>query len=332
MNTWDFSLGIVIFTACFLLTVLGVGLLLPTLRRLKVGQHILEIGPSWHSAKAGTPTMGGLGFILSVLLSMAGVWIYAILWGKEAPPKGALLVVLYALCCGATGFFDDWCKVKRKENQGLSAPQKYFLLLLFSALFLLAARAYLGVETAVAFPFWGTLELGFFYYPLALLFLTGMVNALNLTDGVDGLLGSTGAVMGAYFLLFGVAGKNGTYWLCGLFLLGACLGFLLFNAHPAKIFMGDTGSLFLGGLVAGAGLVGGRAPEVLVAGGVFVLEAASVALQVVYFKCTHGKRLFKMAPLHHHFEKSGMGENAVVALFSLLGVCFAALALWGGVR
>lgn len=331
MKTEDILTCVALFIAVFLLTAVYAGILIPILRRFRADQPILEIGPVWHLKKKGTPTMGGLSFILALLSVILG-WGIVLLWqGDTARLLPVVLVVLFAGGCGAIGFFDDYKKLLKKENQGLLAWQKYFLQLIAAALFLFAARALELIDTSIYLPFFeGKLELGFFYYPFALLFLTGLVNALNLTDGLDGLLSSTTAVLGAFFLLYGNLTGNYTLLAFGVLLLGMTLGFLLFNHHPAKVFMGDTGSLFLGGLVAGAGLISSRPVSVLGACGVFVIEAASVILQVVYFKLTSGKRLFLMAPLHHHFEKRGLSENTIVGIFSAAGILFAAVMIFGG--
>lgn len=305
-------------------------LLIPALRRRHAGQPILEIGPSWHLSKKGTPTLGGLAFIAAILIASLLYLLLPPLRGESREVRALALMLVYALCCGSIGFFDDYRKLLKKQNQGLSALEKYFLQLLASALFLFLARLVLGVETSIALPFSEQrLELGLFYYPLALLFLTGLVNALNLTDGVDGLLSSTLAVTAAFFLLWGFREQVAITSLTGALLIGATLGFLCFNAHPAKVFMGDTGSLFFGGAVAALGIVTGEALTVLLACGVYVIEAASVMLQVGYFKVSGGKRLLLMAPLHHHFEKKGWSENAVVALFSALAALFGFIAFWG---
>ena len=285
----------------------------------------MEIGPAWHLAKRGTPTLGGLFFIVGVGITLL---CYAALGVGDG---GSICLVLsFALLSGAVGLLDDIRKLTKRENKGLSAAQKYFLQLLVSALFLLLARWRGILDTAIYLPFFkNPLELGNLYYPLALLYLTGLENALNLTDGLDGLLGTTAAVTGAFFLLCGVLGGASLLLFTGAALLGGMLGFLLFNHHPAKVFMGDTGSLFLGALVAGVGLLGKIPAHTLLAGGVFVLEAVSVILQVCYFKITGGKRLFLMAPYHHTLEKRGLSENAVVLLFALATLLFGAIALAG---
>lgn len=320
----------VLFLLTLVLTVVLEAVLIPTLRRLRAAQPILKIGPSWHLSKSGTPTMGGLAFIVAVLAVFL-LFAACLLWrGEQASLTGAALVVLYAVLSGTIGFFDDYRKLVKRENKGLGAGEKYFLQLLLALLLLVAAKSLGVLDTAIFLPFTAKrLELGAWYYPLALLFLTGVVNALNLTDGVDGLLGGTVAVLAAFFLLYGNAVGQGIFSLFGALLLGACLGFLVFNHHPAKVFMGDTGSLFLGGMVGALGLLSARPLSVLGGGGVFVIEAASVLLQVMYFKITGGKRLFLMAPLHHHFEKKGFTENTVVLLFVACTALLCAVFLWG---
>lgn len=331
MKKTELLIGGALLLAVCLLTVLYGAVLLPVLRRLRAGQMILKIGPSWHIGKEGTPTMGGISFITAILTAFL-VLALVLLWqGESGGLVPFVLVLLFAMLCGIVGFVDDYSKLVKKQNEGLSPWQKYLLLLLSAALFLFGARALGLIGTAIDLPFSdGTLELGIFYYPLALLFLTGLVNALNLTDGLDGLLSSTVAILSAFLLLYGIRVGESAFVLFGPLMLGMTLGFLVYNHHPAKMFMGDTGSLFLGGLVAGLGIISARPLTVLGGGGVFLIEAVSVILQVGYFKLTHGKRLFRMAPLHHHFEKCGFSENAVVGIFSLAAVLFAVLAYLGG--
>ena len=331
MKTEELLTFTVLFFAVLLLTIAFVLVLLPILRRARAGQRILAIGPSWHMAKEGTPTMGGLAFLFALLASFLGYAAFLMWQGREGELLPSVLVVLFAFLCGGIGFLDDYLKLTKKQNQGLLAWQKFFLQLLVGAALVFLARALGLVGTAVWLPFSSkVLELGFFYYPLALLFLTGLVNALNLTDGLDGLLSGTVAVVSAFFILYGCLTGLSLFVLFGVLLLGATLGFLVFNHHPAKIFMGDTGSLFLGGLVGGVGLFSARPVTVLGMGGVFVIEAASVILQVLYFKATEGKRLFLMAPLHHHLEKRGLGENAIVGIFAAATAFFGLVMLFGG--
>ena len=331
MKTEELLTFTVLIFAVLLLTIAFVLVLLPILRRARAGQRILAIGPSWHMAKEGTPTMGGLAFLFALLAAFLGYAAFLMWQGREGELLPSVLVVLFAFLCGGIGFLDDYLKLTKKQNQGLLAWQKFFLQLLVGAALVFLARALGLVGTAVWLPFSSQmLELGFFYYPLALLFLTGLVNALNLTDGLDGLLSGAVAVVSAFFILYGCLTGLSLFVLFGVLLLGATLGFLVFNHHPAKIFMGDTGSLFLGGLVGGVGLFSARPVTVLGMGGVFVIEAASVILQVLYFKATEGKRLFLMAPLHHHLEKRGLGENAIVGIFAAATAFFGLVMLFGG--
>lgn len=317
--------GGALFFAVFLLTLIFLHHLIPVLRRRRAGQPILEIGPSWHLSKAGTPTLGGVAFLVAALLAVGVPSFF--LFERSVEWRALLLLVGYAVLCGLIGIFDDWKKLSRQQNKGLGAWQKYLLQLLASALFLFFAEVLFGLERSLPF-FAGTLYLGALYYPFALLFLTGLVNALNLTDGVDGLLSSTVAVLAAFLLIWGMYFAGAFVFLSGCLLLGAVLGFLPYNAHPARVFMGDTGSLFLGAIVGGVGILSPSPLVLLLAAGVFLAETLSVVLQVLWFKLTHGKRLFRMAPLHHHFERIGWSEERVVAVFSAAGALFALLALW----
>ncbi len=329
MNSELLYQGGILLITVFLVTVVLERALVPRLRRY-AAQPILEIGPHWHLTKRGTPTLGGIGFILAILLV---VLLFLPLWlGRgQAVWQKPLFLVGFGLCCGLVGLIDDRQKLLKKENKGLSAAQKYLLQLAISALFLWLSKELFGLSTALPIPFTkGFVELGWLYYPFALFYLTGVVNALNLTDGVDGLLSSLVGVFSGYLLFLGALTGEQTGFVCGCMLLGGVLGFLCFNAHPAKVFMGDTGSLFLGGVVAGYGILSPSPLSVLIGCGVFVIEAFFVILQVVCFKLSHGKRILRMAPLHHHFEKGGWSEERVVLVFSALGVIFALLAVLGG--
>ena len=324
--------GLILAALVFALTVCIERLLIPRLRA-RAAQPILEIGPAWHLSKKGTPTLGGVGFIAAVLIVFFSWLLFSrravenVAWGKIA------FLLLFSLLCGTIGLLDDLKKLTRRQNMGLSAWQKYLLLLALCVLFLYLSDLFFGLSTTLFIPFFDVKwEMGWLYYPFAAVYLTGVINALNLTDGMDGLLSTLVAVFCGLLVLLGLSIGESTAFFCGALLLGAVLGFLCFNAHPAKIFMGDTGSLFLGGMVGGYGILSGAPLLVLLAGGVFVIEAVSVILQVAWFKLSGGKRLLRMAPLHHHFEKGGWSEMRVVALFAFWGVLFAVLSFFEWVR
>ena len=299
----------------FIGTALTLHYLIPVLKSKRVGQKILDIGPRWHKDKEGTPTMGGIAFLVFITLSSVLGLVYLFLSKKieKASFSLLLLTVFYGLANGIIGITDDVQKLRRKKNEGLTATEKYLLQLAASLVFIFLLRRF-GGETAVYLPFFGEkADLGVFWYPLALLFLTGFTNAVNLTDGLDGLCGTVSTAVALFFALF----LSSTGFLGGAVLstsiIGGTLGFLVYNLHPAKVFMGDTGSLFLGALISGLALSSGNAAVLFIVGIVYLLEAASVIIQVLFFKLT-GKRVFLMAPLHHHFEKKGMSEGKITLL------------------
>ena len=305
--------------------------LIPVLHRLKFGQTIREEGPAWHRAKQGTPTMGGVLFIIGSLAAA----LLAIIAGQFLLPvkvfSGTSLTLtklfggmLLALCCGAIGFVDDYIKVVKKRNLGLTASQKLFAQLLVAAGY--AISVYMAGGSQLYIPFFGLVDWGVWFIPFCMFVVVAMTNATNLTDGIDGLCGTVSFVVSLFFLV--AAGITG-YFAQGLVaaaMAGGLAGFLLWNLHPAKVFMGDTGSLFIGGVLCALAFGINRPLLLIPAGIVYILETLSDILQVGYFKLTHGKRLFKMAPLHHHFEMSGWSENKIVVVFSLLAVigCLAA--------
>lgn len=323
--------------ATFGITVLVSRKLIPILKSRKMGQTILEIGPRWHKSKEGTPTMGGLAFIVaSVIVGIAASVYLSITDGVRAALP-VMFTLAFGVICGLIGCIDDTAKLRKKQNEGLTAPQKYLLQLIASALYLLGMTLVCGIDTSVYIPFVGVeLELGFAYYIVALLLLTGVNNAVNLTDGIDGLCSSVTLVVGLFFTavgyMNGLAEPDGAVLLLGAILIGSCAGFLVYNFYPARVFMGDTGSLFLGGLVVGGAFIIDNPLLVLVFGLVYVIEAASVILQVGFFKLTHGKRLFKMAPIHHHFEKCGWSEVKIVVVASLLTAVVSAVSIMFGLR
>jgi len=328
-------IGVLVLT--FLLTVLILRRLIPILKSKKMGQKILDIGPRWHKSKEGTPMMGGLGFIIASVLTVGAAAVYCAVMGNWTEIVPLLCVLGYGVLNAGIGMIDDMAKLRKKQNEGLTASQKYLLQLLAAAVFLIVLSVTGLVSTELYIPFVGaTWNLGFFYYVIALLLLTGIVNSVNLTDGVDGLSSSVTLVVGifysaaAFFSMRAAETFLSTSLLGGV-LIGATLGFLVYNFYPARVFMGDTGSLFLGAMVVGGAFLMGNPLIVVVCGIIYICEAASVILQVLYFKLTHGKRLFRMAPIHHHFEKCGWSEVRIVSVFSLVTAVFCILA-WFGLR
>jgi phospho-N-acetylmuramoyl-pentapeptide-transferase len=294
----------------FGISILQGPLLIPLLHRLKFGQNIREEGPKSHKKKAGTPTMGGIIFILAALIALFVI---------ERHPNPDALVVLFALIgFGIIGFLDDLLKIVYKHNEGLKPYQKMILLLIVSGVIAFYAAHNIGTDIYVPFVN-TTIDLGAFYIPFIVIFFVATTNAVNLTDGLDGLATSITLLVMTFFamLSFGM-GNYALADFCGI-IAGALLGFLRYNSYPAKIFMGDTGSLGLGGAVAASALILKLPLIVIIVGGIYLIEALSVILQVASFKLT-GKRIFRMAPLHHHFELLGWHESKVVAVFSIITV------------
>ena len=295
--------------------------LIPFLRRIKFGRTIKEIGPTWHKKKQGTPNMGGFLFIFGTVAGIAAGFVLLAAGGaaslsvvNNAKLFGGLGL---ALACGFIGFLDDYIKDVKKQNLGLRAKQKLAMQLLAAAAYL--ATIYLAGDTSttVIFPFFGQIDFGLFYYPLMVLVILFVSNAVNLTDGIDGLAGSvTFIVCLAVLAMAGLLQLDGMGLYAGA-LAGGLLGFLIYNFYPAKVFMGDTGSMFLGGSVLALGF-GINLPVLIAAFGIiYVIEALSVVLQVISFQTT-GKRIFKMSPIHHHFEMCGWSEKKIVGVFSLV--------------
>ncbi len=319
--------------SAFAITAVSGCFVVPFLKRLHYGQTIKEIGPTWHKKKQGTPTMGGLCFILGSTLGLGFAWFSLMFNLPEALESssgaGMLLCMFTAFAFGLIGFMDDFIKVVKKRNLGLRAWQKLVMQLLVATCFLTGLSVTGSLTTLVVLPFIGMVNLGAAYYPLSILLILFMVNAVNLTDGIDGLATSvTFVVMLGYMALTSFLG----FFHLSLYasaLAAACAGFLLWNFYPAKTFMGDTGSMFLGGAVTAMAFCMGRPELLLFMGFVYICEAGSVVLQVIYFKLTHGKRIFKMTPIHHSFELSGWSEVKIdftfafaALVFVLLGVLF----------
>ena len=306
------------------------------LRKLKFGQTIIDIGPKWHKEKQGTPTMGGVMMVGGVLLSLAVAFGYSAISGNRFALElgdsyrltNFLAGIAMALLMCGIGFMDDYIKVVKKRNLGLTAKQKTLLQLLISAGYLLTL--YLGGMRTTNIPFIGDIDIsrgfGLLFWPVALMFIYGFTNAVNLTDGVDGLASSVTLVVSCAFMLISGYLNVMSYNVTSAALAGACVGFICWNAKPAKVFMGDTGSMFLGGMVVALSFGVGRPVLLIFAGCTYFLEAISDIIQVLYYKKTK-KRFFKMAPLHHHFEMCGWSEQNVVFVFSLISFVGCALAV-----
>lgn len=292
--------------------------MIPFLRRLKVGQSIREEGPQRHYAKAGTPTMGGLIIITAV---MAASFLLA------GSSKEVLTAVLVMLAFGGVGFWDDYLKVVLKRSLGLRAREKLMLQFLIGLVFGLLLVYYLGRGTEIIIPFTGqVIEIGFWYLPLVILVLTGTANAANLTDGLDGLAAGVTFLIALALGLICIMTSHSNLLIFCCALAGACLGFLFFNRYPARVFMGDTGSMALGGAVAAIACITKSELALIFIAGVYVIEALSVIIQVVSFQATR-KRVFLMAPLHHHFELKGLSEPQVVRRFYILAIIFIVIGL-----
>lgn len=309
--------------------------LVPILRKLKFGQTILDIGPSWHKKKQGTPTMGGIMFILGIVLAVVvgyasfKVGVPNSLGVSDPIIKARLFYgIMLALSYGLIGFIDDYIKVVKKRNEGLTANQKLILQLLFGCAYL--ALLYISGDrmTTLRIPFMGSIDIGFLYYPFAIFAMLALSNAVNFTDGIDGLLSSVTFVAAMAFMAITSMLQMWEMSIMAGAMAGGCLGFLVWNFYPAKVFMGDTGSLFLGGLIIALAFGTGLPLFILLIGIIYVIEMVSVVIQMTYFKITHGKRLFKMTPIHHHFEMSGYTEVKIVALFSAITLVGSLLAIW----
>ena len=301
--------------------------LIPWLHALKAGQSIKEIGPVWHMAKQGTHTMGGIMFI-------AGIFIAILVTGWQDFSQGrfgALFVFLFALVFGVIGFLDDFMKVKYHKNEGLTAPQKFLLQLAAAIVFTVLLR-YTGYLTPDLYiPFFNvSFQLPWAVYMVFAAFvIVATVNAVNLTDGVDGLATGVTLPVALFFLAVSLMWKITDLSIFAAALVGGLCAFLIYNFHPAKVFMGDTGSLFLGGTVCGLAFALDIPLIIVLVGIIYLLETLSDIIQVTYFKLTHGKRIFRMAPLHHHFEMGGWSEEKLFTVFTLVTLVCCVLAYFG---
>ena len=324
----------------------GLGfVIIPWLRKLKFGQTILDIGPSWHKSKQGTPNMGGLMFIIGIIVSFVVTAVTAHLLGAELQSDYSALLqgreyvlliagLVLALGFGVVGFTDDFIKIKLKRNEGLSAKQKTFGQLIMTFGFILTL--WLSHNTSWYIPFIGTVNFekniftAIVFWLISFFIVYGCVNSVNLTDGIDGLCSSVTVTVAVTFIIIAVMQKFLGMGIFAAALLGGVLGFLCWNWNPAKTFMGDTGSLFLGGMVVALGYLCKCPLLLLPIGIVYVCETMSDIIQIGYFKLTHGKRVFKMAPIHHHFEMCGWKEKKICVVFSLVNAvgCAVGIAIY----
>ena len=331
------GLGSVVTAAVGFFSVFLLGyVMIPFLKRLKFGQTIREDGPKWHQSKEGTPTMGGIMILFGLLLAIFIGVLYGYITGDKIklelfnPVKTSRWIAGLGLAAamGLIGLIDDYIKVVKKRNLGLTARQKTFAQLIVSAAYLIVLL--FGGMTTTYIPFLGEVNIlsgpGLVFWPIALFFVYGFTNAVNLTDGIDGLASSiTLVVCCAFMVLAGIGSFYGANLLAAAG-AGVCIGFVMWNAHPAKVFMGDTGSMLLGGLVVGLSFAVGKPILLMLAGIVYLLEALSVILQVAHYKRTK-KRIFKMTPIHHHFEMCGWSEEKIVFVFSFVTLIGCVLAL-----
>ena len=307
------------------ITALSGFFVLPWLKKLHYGQTIKEVGPTWHNKKQGTPMMGGLMFILgsiaAIIIAFSTLAIAEpdALGGMQTQQNVVLfLSVLATLGFSSVGFVDDYLKVVHKQNLGLTARYKILMQVVVTTAYLVAMQLNGTLSTTLSLPVFGRVDLGILFYPLAFVAIVGFVNAVNLTDGLDGLCSSvTFVAMLGYMTAATLTG----YYMMGIFgaaMAGGCAGFLFWNFYPAKVFMGDTGSMFLGGAVVTISFGMGHPELLFLMGIIYLVEAGSVMLQVSYFKITHGKRIFKMSPIHHHFEMCGWSEVKIDGVFSFI--------------
>ena len=318
----------------FITAVIGGRFYVPWLKKIKAGQEIKENGPTWHMSKSGTPTMGGVIFISACTLVCLTVGFDSMRSGDFTH----IFVLLFALVFGAIGFLDDWEKLRKKQNLGLSAKAKFLLQLVAALVFVLLLRRMGYISTHLYIPFWNT-EVYIpevIYFILAAFIIVGTVNAVNITDGVDGLASGTSIPVCLFFAAVSFLWGD-KYMALGIFasaLLGGLMGFLVYNFNPAKVFMGDTGSLFLGGAIAALAFAYDMPLILITLGIIYIIETLSDIIQVTYFKLTHGKRVFKMAPFHHHLEMGGWTgkkwkEKELFALFTSISLVFAIISFIG---
>ncbi len=319
--------SIISFIVAFGLSALIGRFLIPWLRALKAGQTIKEIGPKWHMSKQGTPTMGGIMFIIGILIAV-------VVAGWQDFAQGdftALIVYAFALVFGIIGFIDDFFKVKFHKNEGLTAAQKFLLQLAAAIAFVVLLRFTGHITNDLYIPFVNvTLYIPWVVYMvLAAFIIVGCVNSVNLTDGVDGLATGVTMPVALFFTAVALSWAQTGAGILSAATFGGLFAFLIYNFHPAKVFMGDTGSLFLGGMVCGLAFALDIPLILILVGLIYICETMSDIIQVTYFKLTHGKRIFRMAPLHHHLEMGGWSEVKLFCVFTGITALCCILAYWG---
>ena len=318
MQTWQLSLlGMII---CYILTITCGALLLPVLKKKKCDQPILDVLPSEQLRKQGTPTLGGIFFIIPVVLCL----LASLFFIQPAHIKDMLAVVITSFLFGIIGVRDDYKKLKKRQNEGLKAYQKLIYQVIVATAFVIITTD----NTSVYIPFvHAAINLGWAYYPIMVIGICGVVNAVNITDGVDGLATTVTLIVSVFFFGISLKSAGDELSVSSLVMVGGCLGFLAFNAYPAKVFMGDTGSLFLGGMVCMMAKYSQMSLIIIIVGFVFIFEMISDILQIGSIKLRHGKKVFKMAPFHHHLEKSGWKETHIVLLAAGITLVLGALSL-----
>ena len=322
------SFEIIVLLSTFIISIILGIIIIPILKKLKVGQIERDDGPASHLKKQGTPTMGGIIIIIAMIISSIIAYIYMNMVGLEETARKIIPMMLLTIGFGAIGFIDDYKKLVLKNTEGLKPSYKMLGLLIISVSYVIYLIQGLNLGTETYIPILKTyIELPtVVYIPAAIVVILATTNAINLTDGIDGLSSSVSAIIITCLTVIGLMIGIGEVSVFGSIVIGATLGFLMFNLHPAKVFMGDTGSLLLGGVISGLALYLKMPLLLLIIALVPVIETLSVILQVAFFKKT-GKRIFKMAPLHHHFELSGWKENKVVIVFSIITLILCVIGL-----
>lgn len=317
---------ILLYFLAFAISIISGRFIISKLRDMKIKQVILEIGPNWHMSKQGTPTMGGIIFLIAFLIpTIVLAFIDSEIW----------MLIFVTVGFGAIGFIDDYAKVRKRQNAGLSPMQKIILQLIVIIIFAIYL-VYNNMAYEMYIPFVNkSIYIGYLFFPMVVVVMLGTVNGVNLTDGIDGLATSVTIVSSIGLSVMANMVGKGEIRDAIICMIAALLGFLYYNSNPAKVFMGDSGSLALGGFIAALAYLLKAPVFIILLGAIYLIESVSVILQVGYFKLTHGKRLFKMSPIHHHYEKSGWGEKKIVVVFSIIAAIFTVIGVvlyWGAIK